>query len=330
MAIFHLSASIVKRSAGRSITAAAAYRAAAKIVDLTTGLTHNYTRKKGVDYSEIFTPIDNQLDNEWLTNREKLWNTVEEVEKRKDAQLAREITLALPKELDKPEQIALVSEYVKNNFVQAGMIADVNLHHLDGENPHAHILLTMRDLVVNEDGLAEFGLKNTAWNNKDLLVAYRKNWENTTNKYLANKSLDTRIDCRSLADQGSPFIPQIHVGVHAMAMYRKGISTERRDEFERIEQANNDIRADLERAYQESQEISELEQRLEENNKERELAKSIKKLLDKWGNNTFYPENSNLAFTFNERKKEVIIYDYNATYPNERRVYTFEYKTMIG
>jgi len=108
MAIYHLSASIVKRSAGRSVTAAAAYRAAAKIEDITTGLVHDYTRKKGVDYSEILSPISASLGNEWLTDRQELWNKIEEVERRKDAQLAREITLAIPHELSRPEQIALV------------------------------------------------------------------------------------------------------------------------------------------------------------------------------------------------------------------------------
>ena len=138
MAIYHLSASIVKRSAGRSVTAAAAYRAAAKIEDITTGLVHDYTRKKGVDYSEILSPISTSLGNEWLTDRQELWNKIEEVERRKDAQLAREITLAIPRELSRPEQIALVREYVQTNYVAAGMVADVNLHHLDGDNPHAH------------------------------------------------------------------------------------------------------------------------------------------------------------------------------------------------
>ena len=161
MAIYHLSASIVKRSAGRSVTAAAAYRAAAKIEDITTGLVHDYTRKKGVDYSEILSPISANLGNEWLTNRQKLWNKIEEVERRVDAQLAREITISIPRELSRPEQIALVREYVQTNYVTAGMVADVNLHHLDGDNPHAHILLTMRNLQINPEGVVEFGLKNT-------------------------------------------------------------------------------------------------------------------------------------------------------------------------
>jgi hypothetical protein len=245
MAIYHLSASIVKRSAGRSATAAAAYRAADKIEDQMTGITHNYNRKQGVDYSEILIPkiAISESGNEWITDRAELWNTVEKSEKRKDAQLAREITVALPTELDRDDQIALVREYVEKNFTSMGMIADVNLHHLNSENPHAHILLTLRNLDISPDGEIKFGLKNTDWNDKSLLFEQRKSWEEITNKYLANNSLDLRIDCRSLEDQGSPYIPQIHIGVHAWAMEQKGITTERGDRHRQITQSNQNIAA---------------------------------------------------------------------------------------
>ena len=259
MAIYHLSASIVKRSAGRSVTAAAAYRAAAKIEDVTTGLVHDYTRKKGVDYSEIISPVSiDAIGNEWLLDREQLWNKVEEIEKRRDAQLAREITIAIPTELDRANQIELVSEYVRANFVDRGMVADINIHHIDSNNPHAHVLLTMRNLQTNSKGEAEFGLKNTEWNSKELLLAQRKSWEQITNKYLSAAGSEAKIDCRSLEEQGSPYIPQIHLGVHAMAMKRKGISTDCGDKFDRIEAANNDIRTRLEEIYQ--QEYTEPEQ----------------------------------------------------------------------
>jgi MobA/MobL family len=280
MAIYHLSASIVKRSAGRSVTAAAAYRAAAKIEDITTGLVHDYTRKKGVDYSEILSPISASLGNEWLTDRQELWNKIEEVERRVDAQLAREITLAIPRELSRPEQIALVREYVQTNYVAAGMVADVNLHHLDGDNPHAHILLTMRNLQTTPKGIVEFGLKNTDWNSKDLLLTHRKSWEEITNKYLANYGSDLKIDCRSLKEQGSEFIPQIHVGVHAMAMHRKGKQTDHRDEFERIQAANDDIRTQLERAYQKESTEPELEVKQELTEQQQQQIAADRKLAE--------------------------------------------------
>ena len=280
MAIYHLSASIVKRSAGRSVTAAAAYRAAAKIEDLTTGILYDYTRKQGVDYREIISPISiNTIGNEWLLDREQLWNKVEEIEKRKDAQLAREITIAIPTELDRASQIELVREYVRSNFVDRGMIADINLHHLDGNNPHAHILLTMRNLQTSPAGEVEFGLKNTDWNSKDLLLTQRKSWEEVTNKYLARNS-DLRIDCRSLEAQGSPFIPQIHVGVHAMAMKRKGIATDRSDEFDRIQAANDDIRTQLERAYQRESTEPELEVKQELTEQQQQQIAADRKLAE--------------------------------------------------
>ena len=119
MAIYHLSASIVKRSAGRSVTAAAAYRAAAKIEDLTTGIIHDYTRKQGVDYGEIISPVSiDKVGDEWLLDRQQLWNKVEQIEKRKDAQLAREITIAIPTELDRASQIELIREYVQEKLLK--------------------------------------------------------------------------------------------------------------------------------------------------------------------------------------------------------------------
>ena len=129
MAIYHLSASIVKRSAGRSVVAAAAYRAAAKIEDVTTGLVHDYTRKKGVDHSEILSPISASLGNEWLTNRQELWNKIEEIERRRDAQLAREITLAIPRELSRPEQIALVPDGTNSHMSRIELERGRNTNH---------------------------------------------------------------------------------------------------------------------------------------------------------------------------------------------------------
>jgi hypothetical protein len=337
MAIYHLSASIIKRSAGRSVTAAAAYRAAAKIEDIKTGIIHDYGRKQGVDYSEIISPLspNSNSSNQWLTNRAELWNKVELIEKRKDAQLAREVTIAIPTELSKPEQIALVREYVQTNYVAAGMIADINLHHLDGDNPHAHILLTMRSLQTSPAGLVEFGLKNTDWNSKELLLAQRKSWEEVANKYLAARGLDARIDCRSLEEQGSPFIPQIHVGVHAMAMKRKGIATDRGEEFDLIKAANNDIRARLEEVYQ--QEYTEEESEIIEEDKD--TLDELGKLIDEITNNPELPEiKVNGAELFRKetqeaRKLEKIIYDHYEKYENTRfetLLKTVEYNWILN
>ena len=291
MAIYHLSASIVKRSAGHSVTAAAAYRAGCKIEDLTTGIVHDYTRKQGVDYSAILSPISSDaIGDEWLLDREQLWNKVEQVEKRKDAQLSREVTIALPRELSRSEQISLVREFIQTNYVAAGMIADLNLHHLDSNNPHAHILLSMRDLKTSPDGVVEFGLKNTSWNDKELLTSHRKSWESITNKYLEISGSNARIDCRSLKDQGSKFIPQIHVGVHAMAMQRKYITTDRSEEFDRIEAANNDIRSQLEQIYEQESAPDE-----KENNEIKERDHRLAELIIEAIKHNPYPRSKNEA-----------------------------------
>jgi hypothetical protein len=258
MAIYHHSAKIVKRSSGKSAVAAAGYRAGEKILDKRTGITHDYTKKTGVDHSEIITPHLPDTDCDWLLDRAELWNRVEAFEKRYDAQLAREINIAIPTELDRFTQIALVREYIKTNYVDRGMVADVNFHALQSNNPHAHIMLTMRDLIV-ADGKVEFGNKNRDWNSKDLLIEQRQSWETLANKYLAAAGHDIKIDCRSLAEQEIDRIPQIHLGKSATAMRAKGIPTERGDRYDQIDLANAEIRSRLEETYNIENEISNLE-----------------------------------------------------------------------
>ena len=258
MAIYHHSASVIKRSSGKSAVAGAAYRAGEKIEDLRTGLTHDYTKKTGVDHSEIIIPHMPTADNSWLKERAQLWNRVEAFEKRYDAQVAREINIAIPTELDRNKQIALVREYVKTNYVERGMVADVNFHDLESNNPHAHIMLTMRDLIV-ANGRVEFGNKNRDWNSKDLLLEQRQSWETLANKYLAAAGHDIRIDCRSLAEQEIDHIPQIHLGKNVTALRAKGISSERGDRYDQIDLANAKIRSQLEEVYNIENEISNLE-----------------------------------------------------------------------
>jgi hypothetical protein len=258
MAIYHHSASVVKRSSGKSAVAAAGYRAGEKILDKRTGITHDYTKKTEVNHSEIITPNLPDTGCDWLLDRAELWNRVEAFEKRHDSQLAREINIAIPTELDRNEQIALVREYVKANYVERGMVADVNFHSLQSNNPHAHIMLTMRDLIVT-DGRVEFGNKNRDWNSKDLLIEQRQSWETLANKYLAAAGHDIKIDCRSLAEQEIDRIPQIHLGKNATAMRAKGIPTERGDRYDQIDLANAEIRSRLEETYNIDNEISNLE-----------------------------------------------------------------------
>jgi hypothetical protein len=250
VAICFVRAKVVSRGGGGSAAAAAAYRSGEKIRDEATGKTHDYTKKQGVDHSEILSPVAATPGNDWLTDRSKLWNRVEASEKRYDAQLAREMIIAIPRELAQPDQIDLVREYVQTTFVDRGMIADINLHHLDGTNPHAHVMLTMRELKIDEQGSVSFGNKDRTWNDKKLLETQIKEWEVVANQYLERAGVDTRIDSRSYEEQGISRIPQIHLGKNVTAMRRQGIPTERGDLYDQIDKANDDIRQNLEKIYQ--------------------------------------------------------------------------------
>ena len=150
MAIYHFSVKVISRAAGRSAVAAAAYRSASRLHDERLGRHHEFTNKSGVVHSEVMLPNGAP---EYLGDRETLWNAVETVELRKDAQLSREVEFAIPRELDQTEGIRLARDFVEREFVERGMIADLNVRWdvgADGEpKPHAHVMLTMRE--VGED-----------------------------------------------------------------------------------------------------------------------------------------------------------------------------------
>ncbi|MAB50245.1 MobQ family relaxase [Marinobacter sp.] len=230
MAIYRFSSQIIKRSKGRSATAAAAYRAADKIYDRTTGEVFDYTRKRGVFESCILAP-DGAPD--WVYDRSELWNRVEEVERRGDAQLAREIELAIPVELSIEEGINLVKEFANDQFVDRGMIVDIAFHNLTSKNPHPHLLVSMRE--ISESG---FGKKNRAWNDRGLIATWREQWANYANQYLARAGLIVRIDHRSYADQGLDRVPTIHMGPAVAAMENQGIATRIGETNRQIEAAN--------------------------------------------------------------------------------------------
>ncbi len=222
MAIFHCDFDLVKRSSGQSSVSSAAYRSAEKIVDRRTGVTHDYTRKKGVIHSEIIKP---ENANEWASDRHLLWNEVEASEIRKDSQLAREIKVALPKELTKDQWLTLLRNYINDQFTSIGMIADFVIHEPnrngDKRNYHSHILLTMRE--ITPEG---FGKKVREWNAKVNIYKWRKEWENYTNRALEEAGYDSRIDCRSHAKKGLDKEPLLHLGPSATALERKGVQTD--------------------------------------------------------------------------------------------------------
>ncbi|MBR2038600.1 MAG: MobA/MobL family protein [Lachnospiraceae bacterium] len=143
MAIYHLEAKVISRGAGRSACAASAYLSCSQILNDYDGIQHDYTRKSGLVWQQIFLPEFAPL--EW-SDRAVLWNAVEANEKTKDSRLAREFVVALPIELGKDQWRLLLTEYIQTNFVAQGMCADVAIHDTDGHNPHAHIMLTVRPL----------------------------------------------------------------------------------------------------------------------------------------------------------------------------------------
>ena len=188
MAIYHFSAKIIGRSQGRSAVASAAYRAAERLHDDKLGRDHDYTAKAGVVHSEIMLPLG--APERWQ-DRATLWNEVEAGERQCNSQLARDIEIALPRELSRAEGIALARDFVREQFVARGMVADLNVHWTtagDGEvQPHAHVMLTMRDVAPGPDGDAErarFGSKVAAWNDRGLLRGWRERWAEMANKRL--------------------------------------------------------------------------------------------------------------------------------------------------
>lgn len=198
MAIFHFHAQVIKRSAGKSATAAAAYRSGGEIHDDRNDTTHDYTKKGGVEYSEIMTPKGELPD--WVNDRGELWNEVEKAERRGDAQLCREFDIALPVELSVNTHKEMIREFAKKQLTDKGMIADYSIHYPTRKegitpNPHVHIMTTMRTIDANG-----FGNKNRDWNKKELVTDLRKAWEKTANKHLEEKGVWNRkaikkIDC---------------------------------------------------------------------------------------------------------------------------------------
>ena len=236
MAIFHFSAKVIGRSSGRSAVAAAAYRAGERLHDERIDRTHDFTNKAGVLHSEVMLP---KGAPEAFADRATLWNAVEAAEKRKDAQLAREVEFALPRELSRKDNIKLAGEFVKAEFVEKGMIADLNVHWDIGEDgkakPHAHVMLTMR--AVTKDG---FGPKVRDWNKTALIEQWRERWANHVNRALAERDIDARIDHRSLEAQGIALEPQDKIGPAASRLGGRGLEAERIEEHRAIAQRNGE------------------------------------------------------------------------------------------
>jgi ATP-dependent exoDNAse (exonuclease V) alpha subunit len=174
---------------------------------------------------------------EWANDREQLWNAVEtkENESRRaaSAQLFREVMIPLANELSDEQKDQLVRAYVKEQFANKGMIADVSFHNFEKENPHAHIMLTMRE--VTEDG---FGNKVRAWNSKAQVNEWRQEWTNTANRMAQEWGIDLGLDHRSYQERGIEKIPEEHMGRAALEMEARGVETEKGNRNREIQALN--------------------------------------------------------------------------------------------
>ncbi|MBD8899145.1 MobQ family relaxase [Rhodanobacter sp. DHG33] len=243
MAIFHLAAQIIGRAAGRSSTAAAAYRLGTVIEDERTGQCFDYSRKSGVSGWQIIGP-DCMPDR--LRDPARLWNAVEAAERRHDAQLCREVNVALPCELSPSQNTALVLDWCQQ-FVDAGMIACVALHQLENNNPHAHVMLTLREIAQGG-----FGVKVRAWNDRRVLDRWRETWAEKVNQHLATAGMAERVDHRTLEAQGVERAPTQHQGPIAHAMEQRGEGPDRLSVIAPTPRAMNHTQAVIYRAREQN------------------------------------------------------------------------------
>ena len=238
MAIYRLSVKPMSRKTGRSATAAAAYRAAERIHDLTTDQVFDYTRKRGVEHAEIVLPAEcAKQDINWARDRQALWNAAEQAENRSNSRVAREYELALPHELSKAQRLELVREFAADIANRHGVAVDFAIHapHRNGDdrNWHAHLMATTRTIEAKGLG-AKAAMEWSDGNRRKAglgkakveLKEIRGLWEVRANEKLKDLGLEIRIDHRSLAAQGIDRTPTTHLGLAVTGMERRGIETE--------------------------------------------------------------------------------------------------------
>ena len=314
LAIFHCQIKIISRGKGKTATSAAAYRSGTKIVDDEFGETHDYTRKGGVAFSEILLCANSPST---YSDRQTLWNEVQKIEKQKNAQLCREVEVALPIEFSRDEQIEVVREYIKKNFTDKGMIADWSLHDKSDGNPHAHILLTMRPLKQNGEwgakrkdsyalddngnripvidqrtGKQKIGargrkmwerisIQSTDWNDQTKAEEWRKSWADICNKHLKGQA---HIDHRSYARQGKEQLPMLHESYAARKIVKRGGYSYIVEYNEQVRKFNRE-RELIDKGISEVQnELKQLEQEkddIQKGQKKNELNRRIADLLER-------------------------------------------------
>ncbi len=302
MAVPHFSVSIVARGSGRSAVLSAAYRHCAKMEFEREARTIDYSRKQGLLHEEFVIPEDAP---EWLQAMiadrsvagasEAFWNKVEAFEKRSDAQLAKDVTIALSIELSADQNIALVRDFVERHITTKGMVADWVFHDAPG-NPHIHLMTTLRPLTELGFGAKKVAalsadgnpLRNDAgkivyelWaGSADDFNAFRDGWFACQNRHLALAGLDIRVDGRSFEKQGIELTPTIHLGVGTRAIERKGDGGEEKVALERLE-LQEERRAENARRIQRNPEIVlDLITREKSVFDERDIAKILYRYID--------------------------------------------------
>ncbi len=236
MAIYHLHVKVIGRKSGASAVASAAYRSGSRLRDERLDRSHDFSAKRGVVHSEVMLPEN--APQAW-SDRERLWNDVEAFEIRKDAQLAREVEFAIPREMSEAQGIELARDFARGEFVDRGMIADLNVHWDMAEDgspkPHAHVMLTMR--AADENG---FGPKARDWNRTEMVERWRERWAVLANERLAELDIDARIDHRSLEAQGIALEPQCQIGAPAQRIEGEGIEADRAEIHREIARNNGE------------------------------------------------------------------------------------------
>ncbi len=241
MAIYHFSAKVISRANGSSAVAAAAYRAAERLHDDRLERAHDFSTKDDVIHSEIMSP---EGSPERWSDRETLWNEVEARERQKNSQLAREVEFALPREMSQVDGVKLARDFVQREFVDRGMVADLNVHWDRAEDgsfkPHAHVMLTMRKPELGPDGEVRFGPKAREWNDRAELQGWRERWADHVNERLLELGIEARIDHRTLRAQGIELEPQSKIGPAGMRREERGEDAERAAEHREIARRNGE------------------------------------------------------------------------------------------
>lgn len=298
MAIYHCTCKIISRGKGRSAVGSAAYRSGEKLINEYDGMEHDYRKKSGVVYSEIM--LCENAPKEYQ-DRSTLWNEVEKIEKGSKARLAREYEVALPVEMTREEQINLVRNFVKDNFVDRGMCADFAIHDKEDGNPHAHIMLTTRPIekdgswgtkqkkeyILDKNGNKQYDKKKKTykcktvkvndWDSVEFLERNRESWAKKVNAELEKKNLPQRVDHRSLKEQGIERVPTIHEG-GARKLENRGIETDRGNINREIRTANGQMQTIDILTKQTEKEIANIKEDIAWNRNYEHIA-SIEKML---------------------------------------------------